>query len=122
MSLNPEYVLAHRIALVRETAHELCRLVVVQFCEIVMGIARQKIRHQIPFDGREGAERLQVSCASAIAYRFHSAGADDTLVGKQHMTQLSAEPVFALYDIALEDDAAAVARAYDGRDRCLPTV
>src|SRR5580704_9512377 len=122
MGLNPEYVFAHRIAFVRQAAHEFCRLVVVQFCEFVMGIARQKIRHQSPFDRGEGAKRLQVSYSSAIAYRFHSAGVDNTLVGKQNMTQFSAEAVFALYDTALKDDAATVARANDGRDRCLPTV
>src|SRR4029077_19305734 len=58
----------------------------------------------------------------AIAFRFDSAGAGDALVRNQNVTQFSAEPVLALHDVALEDDAASVARTDDARNRRLATV
>ena len=122
MGLDPENLLAERIALIRETTHEFCRLVGLQSCQFVSGVARQKIRQQIPFDRAERTERLEVPCASAIACRLDAADSRNTLIGNQHVTQFSAKTVFALYDIAIENDATAIARPDDDRNLGLSAV
>ena len=84
-------------------------MVQIQFGKIVTGIARQKIRQDIFFNGGERTERLQVADSSAIAFRIDPFGPGDALVGNQDVAQFSAESVFALHHVAVEDYAAAVA-------------
>ncbi len=67
MGLHSEYVFAQRIAFVGEAAYKLGRLVGLELCEIVIWVARKKIRHKISFDRREGAKRLKIANAAAIA-------------------------------------------------------
>ena len=49
-------------------------------------------------------------------------GSGDALVRNQHVAQFSAESIFALHDVAVEDDAAAIARTDHAGNRGLAAV
>src|ERR1039458_6725071 len=88
----------------------------IELGQLVSGIARQEVRQEGAFDRGQRADRLQIASASAITLWIHARGSGDALVRNQHVAEFSAESVLSLHDVAIEDDAAAVARPDDDRD------
>ena len=84
--------------------------------QLVVRVAGQEIRQQRSPDRRQRAERFEIARAPAVALGHEALDALDALVGNQHVTELAPEAVPALDDVAVDDDAAAEARADDGRD------
>src|SRR6202043_2382661 len=80
------------------------------------------MREKILFDRGKRAERLEIADSSAIAVRLDAGDTRYALIGNKHVAEFSAESVFALHHVAIEDDASAVAGTDDVGNRGLAAV
>ena len=75
MGLHAEDIAAQGIAFLGQAADQLGGLVqVVQFAELMAGIARQEVGQERLLDGGERAERFQVAGAAAVAFGLQALG------------------------------------------------
>src|SRR6516164_5488586 len=112
--LHSEHFPAEPIAPIRHAAHELR--------QFMAWVTRQKIRQDVPLNGRQRTQRLEVPDAPAVARRPNPAHAIDALIGNQHMTEFAAKSVFPFHHIPVENDSAAIARPDDDGNGSLAAV
>src|ERR1035438_1914853 len=116
--LDPENLLAHRIALLRHSAYAIGSLVrIFDFAQFVTGIFLQEMRQQMSPNRSERTQRFQVSQATAIALWDQSFGAGNHLIRNEDVAELSAEPLPALDHRAIHDDSASMTGTNNARNR-----
>ena len=119
VGLNLKDAPTERVAAFREAAHSLGRLMRRRApVELVVRVARQKIRKDRAFNRRQRAQRLEVARAETVALRTHALDAGDRLIRNEDVSQLPAEsPATANDGVAGRDHAAAESRPDDRGDR-----
>lgn len=90
--------------------------------ELVARIARQKKGKNVAFDGGERTEGFEVADAAAVAEGLNAGNAGDGVVGNENVAEFAAETIFSFDDVAVENNAAAVAGADDDGDRSIVRV
>src|SRR5690242_5469377 len=113
--LDAENFLAHLIAVLGQTPHELCGTVeIAHRGEFVARMVVQEKWKKTLLNRRERAERLEISKSATVTFGLDPADFLDALVRNENMAQFSAIPFSALDDIAISDDPAAQPGADNG--------